>query len=50
LSSSCHDAGADDHPSGLKRILLVGNPNVGKSAFFSRLTGTKVIASNYPGR
>jgi ferrous iron transport protein B len=31
------------------RILLMGNPNVGKSAFFSRLTGTKVIASNYPG-
>ncbi len=31
------------------RILLVGNPNVGKSAIFSRLTGTRVIASNYPG-
>lgn len=27
----------------------MGNPNVGKSAFFSRLTGTQVIASNYPG-
>ncbi|UCC59358.1 MAG: ferrous iron transporter B [Dehalococcoidia bacterium] len=33
----------------MRRILLMGNPNVGKSAFFSRLTGTKVIASNYPG-
>jgi len=31
------------------RILLMGNPNVGKSAFFSRITGTRVIASNYPG-
>jgi len=31
------------------QILLVGNPNVGKSALFSRLTGTHVIASNYPG-
>lgn len=33
----------------MKRILLVGNPNVGKSALFSRLTGTHIIASNYPG-
>ncbi len=31
------------------KILLVGNPNVGKSAFFSRLTGVRVITSNYPG-
>ena len=31
------------------RILLMGNPNVGKSALFSRLTGTHIIASNYPG-
>jgi len=31
------------------KILLMGNPNVGKSAFFSRLTGIHVIASNYPG-
>jgi ferrous iron transport protein B len=33
----------------MRRILLVGNPNVGKSALFSRLTGTHIIASNYPG-
>ena len=31
------------------KILLIGNPNVGKSAVFSRLTGAKVIISNYPG-
>ena len=31
------------------RILLMGNPNVGKSAVFSRLTGTQVIISNYSG-
>ncbi|MGD8524121.1 MAG: FeoB small GTPase domain-containing protein, partial [Desulfobacterales bacterium] len=30
-------------------ILLVGHPNVGKSALFSRLTGVRTIASNYPG-
>ncbi len=27
----------------------MGNPNVGKSVVFSRLTGIRVIASNYPG-
>jgi len=31
------------------RILLTGNPNVGKSVVFSRLTGLDVISSNYPG-
>lgn len=33
----------------MKKILLMGNPNVGKSVIFSRLTGANVIASNYPG-
>ncbi|MGB2768571.1 MAG: ferrous iron transporter B [Candidatus Zixiibacteriota bacterium] len=33
----------------MRRILLIGNPNVGKSVIFSRLTGVNVIASNYPG-
>ncbi|MFC2067009.1 FeoB small GTPase domain-containing protein [Chloroflexota bacterium] len=33
----------------MRRILLMGNPNVGKSVVFSRLTGIHVIASNYPG-
>lgn len=31
------------------KVLLIGNPNVGKSVIFSRLTGIQVIASNYPG-
>jgi ferrous iron transport protein B len=31
------------------KILLIGNPNVGKSAIFSRLTGTYIVTSNYPG-
>ena len=31
------------------KILLMGNPNVGKSVVFNRLTGADVIASNYPG-
>jgi ferrous iron transport protein B len=33
----------------MRKILLVGNPNVGKSVIFSRLTGVRVISSNYPG-
>jgi len=33
----------------INKILLMGNPNVGKSALFSRLTGAKVVISNYPG-
>ncbi|MFO7896490.1 MAG: ferrous iron transporter B [Candidatus Cloacimonadales bacterium] len=33
----------------MKKILLVGNPNVGKSVVFSRLTGVHVVASNYSG-
>jgi len=40
------DGTAGDAPL---RVLLMGNPNVGKSAVFSRLTGADVIASNYPG-
>ncbi|HTM26062.1 MAG TPA: ferrous iron transporter B [Vicinamibacterales bacterium] len=31
------------------RIALVGNPNVGKSVIFGRLTGRYVTVSNYPG-
>jgi len=30
-------------------LLLVGNPNVGKSALFGKLTGKYVTVSNYPG-
>ncbi len=33
----------------MEKILLVGNPNVGKSVLFSRLTGVRTTASNYPG-
>jgi ferrous iron transport protein B len=33
----------------MKKILIIGNPNVGKSVVFSRLTGVHVTASNYPG-
>ncbi|WP_082002834.1 ferrous iron transport protein B [Geobacter sp. OR-1] len=35
--------------SSRKRVALVGNPNVGKSALFNALTGAYVTVSNYPG-
>lgn len=31
------------------KVLLIGNPNVGKSAVFTQLTGVSVRTSNYPG-
>ena len=37
------------NPLKIQKVLLMGNPNVGKSAVFSRLTGARVIISNYPG-
>lgn len=31
------------------KAIIVGNPNVGKSYVFNRLTGQEVFVSNYPG-
>ncbi|MFZ5822764.1 MAG: ferrous iron transport protein B [Bacillota bacterium] len=36
-------------PEGARKIVLAGNPNVGKSAIFHALTGIYVEVSNYPG-
>lgn len=33
----------------MKIIVLIGNPNVGKSVIFSQLTGARVMISNYAG-
>lgn len=48
--ASCHDVREDmavyQKPN---KILLMGNPNVGKSVFFSKLTGLQVVSSNYAG-
>ncbi len=47
---TCHSVRSNSSKgSNTKKILLMGNPNVGKSVIFSRLTGVHVIASNYPG-
>ena len=48
-----HDHGSNDgeryRDSNLNKVLLIGNPNVGKSALFGLLTGKYVTVSNYPG-
>ena len=47
---SCHDNSFNvTIPEGAKKIVLAGNPNVGKSVFFNYLTGLYVDVSNYPG-
>ena len=32
-----------------RKVVLVGNPNVGKSVLFNVLTGAYTTVSNYPG-
>ena len=36
-------------PAKPRTFLLAGNPNVGKSLLFSRLTGIGILSSNFPG-
>ncbi|MGZ6545236.1 MAG: FeoB small GTPase domain-containing protein, partial [Actinomycetota bacterium] len=45
----CHASGDAAVATAERPIVLVGNPNVGKSALFGRLTGRYVAVSNYPG-
>ncbi len=44
----CHGNDASATPDG-RPVVLIGNPNVGKSAIFSAFTGRYVEVSNYPG-
>ena len=45
---SCARKEAIPSPS-VEKIILIGNPNVGKSVIFNYLTGRYVTVSNYPG-
>lgn len=36
-------------PARIRRVVLLGNPNVGKSTLFGRLAGARVHTSNFPG-
>lgn len=44
-----HEGNSSTAQAGGRKIILVGNPNVGKSVFFGWLTGIYVEVSNYPG-
>ena len=51
ISSSCYAPGTEkqDKSPYYMTVAFIGNPSVGKSVFFSRLTGVGVEVSNYPG-
>src|SRR6056297_61501 len=45
----CSQINIDSSVEAEEKIVLAGNPNVGKSIFFNYLTGIYVSVSNYPG-
>jgi ferrous iron transport protein B len=47
---SCHSAIRKIKGETDLTIALAGNPNVGKSSIFNRLTGMGVVTANYPGK
>ncbi|GFO97588.1 ferrous iron transport protein B [groundwater metagenome] len=47
---SCHGALKEIKGNTDFIFVLAGNPNVGKSSIFNRLTGMGVVTANYPGK
>ncbi|MBU4491650.1 MAG: ferrous iron transport protein B [Euryarchaeota archaeon] len=50
MALSCHGALREIKGSTDFTFALAGNPNVGKSSIFNRLTGMGVVTANYPGK
>ena len=50
MALSCHSALKEIKGSTDFTFALAGNPNVGKSSIFNRLTGMGVVTANYPGK
>lgn len=46
---SGHGGGLRLEGDGLRKVAIIGSPNVGKSVVFNNLTGAYVTVSNYPG-
>lgn len=46
---SCHGEEMGLKADGLRKVSIVGSPNVGKSVVFNGLTAAYVTVSNYPG-
>ncbi len=46
---SCHEEELPISRDSLRKVGIVGSPNVGKSVVFNSLTGAYVTVSNYPG-
>ena len=50
MALSCHGALKELRADVDLSVALAGNPNVGKSSIFNRLTGMGVATANYPGK
>ena len=49
MATCCSKQTETTFSGNVRKVALVGNPNVGKSVLFNALTGAYVTVSNYPG-